>query len=941
MTRLFKYHPEDFGALPVRVIHMDLVFDVYDDHTRVASRLHGETGEDPLSELALDAKMLEIHSVRCEECDITYDYRQGENKLIIRFDTPLPAHSRFVIATDTVCRPTKHILEGLYYDETPPGAPPQQITQCQQWGFQRLVPCIDDMTAKCTYMTTIIADDRYTHLITNGDVIEPRHAIGGGRARIRYANMKTPMAPYLFFLGVGTYASFAQEFEYPDGHTFLLELLVPPGTDPALAESALAMLNNAVMWVHLFTGEEQYAYLPLRHQLRDLMRERDALKAGHADPGVIEEVRMQLHELAQTIRTGYTYTGTVYREIGMQNSDFGGMENVGNTTITTNRIMPFPEMTDPAFEYMVRVKLHEFYHNLNGSEVTGRTPFELWLNEAVTVHVEQQHHSYLFGEAYSRLQTVLTLLAPEGGTFSLDSSSAPIPIEPDGFDDPNDLITGITYVKGAEFVRMIEALMGREQFAEGLSLYHTRYRHGNASRADWVRAMEEVSGLDLSPMADVWLKQTGFPVIDVDTAYDDCRRAITFTLTQTGYGREGRPWTFPFRIALVDASGEDQREITRPVHGEHDTFTIEGVARPAYLSLNRGYSFYGKVRDQATPDQLLMQVRTDTDLVNRFVAFHRLADQEKMRLLASPGAEISDLFIDLYHELITDDELMQRAGGQFLTIFESVEDERHAHRYRAIFHARQQLLRAVAARHNDALVALYHRCDSPVSGDTLQDRIRDIKKRQVKNVCLQTLASLDTPEIHALIRRQFDRAETATDRFAAFSYYLNSSVPDKIPLIEAFLSEAKKNLVTWEGFLSSIGRTTSPDAVNLVRRIEASDAFRIEQANDQRALYGRFAQNRMISLQTEEGRGLLASILQKLAPINEFSTVNILRVFGTIDRMEEEYHVPLVAILVQMLDVVDPDKLPSVYNTVRRLLIGAPAAVKRYEEEYGAISQIR
>ena len=68
----------------------------------------------------------------------------------------------------------------------------------------------------------------------------------------------------------------------------------------------------------------------------------------------------------------------------MQNSDFGGMENVGNTTITANRIMPFAGITDSAYEYMIGVKVHEFYHNLNGSEVTGMTPFELWLNEAVT-----------------------------------------------------------------------------------------------------------------------------------------------------------------------------------------------------------------------------------------------------------------------------------------------------------------------------------------------------------------------------------------------------------------------------------------------------------------------------------------------------------------------------------------------------------------------------
>ena len=156
----------------------------------------------------------------------------------------------------------------------------------------------------------------------------------------------------------------------------------------------------------------------------------------------------------------------------MQNSDFGGMENVGNTTISANRIMPFPSMTDAAYKYLAKVKVHEFYHNLNGSEVTGWSPFEIWLNEAVTVHVENQYHAFHAGEDYSRLQTVLSLLAPGSGTFDLDNGAASLPVEPDGFDDPNELITDITYMKAPEFVRMIETLMGKEMFVKGLDLYH-------------------------------------------------------------------------------------------------------------------------------------------------------------------------------------------------------------------------------------------------------------------------------------------------------------------------------------------------------------------------------------------------------------------------------------------------------------------------------------
>ena len=47
--RLFRYYKDDFGKIPVRVIHMDLIFDVFDDHTKVTSDLHAESLEHLLS----------------------------------------------------------------------------------------------------------------------------------------------------------------------------------------------------------------------------------------------------------------------------------------------------------------------------------------------------------------------------------------------------------------------------------------------------------------------------------------------------------------------------------------------------------------------------------------------------------------------------------------------------------------------------------------------------------------------------------------------------------------------------------------------------------------------------------------------------------------------------------------------------------------------------
>ena len=44
--------------------------------------------------------------------------------------------------------------------------------------------------------------------------------------------------------------------------------------------------------------------------------------------------------------------------------------------------------------------------NINGSLVTGQSPFEIWLNEAVTVHIQRQREDMLFGHDFMRLRQV-------------------------------------------------------------------------------------------------------------------------------------------------------------------------------------------------------------------------------------------------------------------------------------------------------------------------------------------------------------------------------------------------------------------------------------------------------------------------------------------------------------------------------------------------------
>jgi aminopeptidase N len=516
-----------------------------------------------------------------------------------------------------------------------------------------------------------------------------------------------------------------------------------------------------------------------------------------------------------------------------------------------------------------------------------------------------------------------------------------MPIEPDGFNDPNDLITGITYVKAPEVVRMIAILAGPEAFARGLDLYHTRFRHGNASRAEWIACMEEISGQSFAGMAQTWLKQTGFPVVTVTPAYDARSRTLHLALRTTA-PPTGAAWEFPFRAAAVDVEGRDLAEVTFRVTQTEETVEIPGIDRPAFLSLNRGYAFYGKVVHDAPESELLLQARKDPDTVNRFMAFTRLAEREMLRILRDPQAGPSVPFTSLWAELLADSRLMDNAGGQFLTIFESVEEPTLSHHYAALHGARRQLMQLVAVRHGPLLREVYHwygtesRPDLPYG----EAQARAIRARQVKNVCLEALVLFDSPEVHDVLRRQFQESSAATDRMVAFRLLLESLAPDRLAIFDRYMEESAQHPVAWEAFLSSVAGASCPDLPDLVRRAETSPAFRIEQANDQRALYVRFAMNRKVSLETSSGRSLLAEILRRLAPVNETSTVRALQALAHLDRMEEVHREPLVALLLDCLHSLDRERQATVFRTVQRLLLGAPEAVRAYEAVHGEIPEL-
>ena len=148
----YKYLRSAYRRPPAQLTHADLDLRIFDDHVD-GTEVLSLTPRSAIDRLTLDSQDLDVPSVefRAGQADWTavpFSLRREANALDIALPRELAVGEAFELRVRAVCRPTSNVLDGLYYDTTPAGAPPQMISQCQQWGFQRILPIVDDCTAK-------------------------------------------------------------------------------------------------------------------------------------------------------------------------------------------------------------------------------------------------------------------------------------------------------------------------------------------------------------------------------------------------------------------------------------------------------------------------------------------------------------------------------------------------------------------------------------------------------------------------------------------------------------------------------------------------------------------------------------------------------------------------------------------------------------------------
>ena len=715
---------------------------------------------------------------------------------------------------ETIAAPGENTsLSGLYVSNG------HFFTQCEAEGFRNITyfPDRPDVMAKFTVM--LRADKaKYPVLLSNGNLVEEGD-LGDGR---HFALWEDPFKKpsYLFALVAAKLVCQEERFRLKDGRDALLQVWVEEGNLDK-TDYAMQSLKNSIRW-----DEERFG-LEL-----DLDR---------------------------------------FMIVAVGDFNMGAMENKGLNIFNTKFVLANPRVaTDVDYAGIEAVVGHEYFHNWTGNRVTCRDWFQLSLKEGLTVFRDQEFSADMIGtdsgRAVTRIDQVRTLRQAQ---FPEDAGPMAHPVRPDSFVEINNFYTVTVYEKGAEVVRMIQTLVGREGFRKGMDLYFERHDGQAVTCDDFRVAMADANGRDLNQF-ERWYSQAGTPVVKAVSRYDAQAKTYDLTLSQSCPPTPGQPDKLPFHIpvavGLLGADGRDMQlgqgklngsTAVLELTGQSQTFSFTGVVEVPVPSMLRDFSAPVVLEYAYSDDELLHLFSHDSDPVNRWEAGQRLAMERLSKLtvaVANGGKlDLDATFIEAMRKILVDATLDPAFREQALLLpSETMIAEKMSVVNPQAIHAARQFVRAcIGACLRAEFVAQYHANLTP--GDYSPDAL-SAGRRGLKNLALSYLAAAPDADSILLAQAQFDSAGNMTDRVAALVALIHSGADGAPAALHGFYQDFENEALVIDKWFSMQAAAPTTD-VAAVRVLMGHRAFNLKNPNRARSLVFSFCGGNPSQFHAPDGSG--------------------------------------------------------------------------------------
>ncbi|MGE0802248.1 MAG: aminopeptidase N [Lautropia sp.] len=618
-VRRADYAPSDYLTETV-----ELVFDLDPERTLVTAtcRYRRRDGIAADAALRLDGEALELLAIALDGVALApARYRVDDDGL-----TVIAPPAAFSLTTRVAIRPAANRqLSGLYASRG------TLITQCEAQGFRRITYFQDRPDVMATYRVVLRGDAaQFPVLLSNGNLIESGPVSGDGDNRAGNDAGDGVAAPrhqavwedpfpkpcYLFALVAGRLEVNERRYRTRSGREVLLQVWSEPGRVDQTVH-AMASLEKSIAW------DERRFGLEL-----DLDR---------------------------------------FMIVATSDFNMGAMENKGLNIFNAKYVFANPRIaTDDDFARIESIVGHEYFHNWTGNRVTCRDWFQLTLKEGLTVFRDQEFSADLLAaelgddaaaaasaRAVHRIETVRVLRATQ---FAEDAGPMAHPIRPDSYQAIDNFYTATVYEKGAEVIRMLQTLVGVDGFRKGMDLYFARHDGQAVTCDDFVAAIADANGRDLSQFLR-WYSTAGTPLVLARGDFDAARGRFTLTLRQHLRSAAGRlepagdrALTIPIALGLISraapgaAAGPatESHATTIELNQSEQRFEFDGFAGAAapIPSLLRGFSAPVIVHYDYDDEALAFLLANDSDAFNRWEAGQQLTVRAIRRVLDAGTAAV-------------------------------------------------------------------------------------------------------------------------------------------------------------------------------------------------------------------------------------------------------------------------------------------------------------
>ncbi len=741
-------------------------------------------------------------------------------------------------------------LSGLYRSKD------GYFTQCEAQGFRRITWFLDRPDVMSIYSVTLHADrDALPVLLANGNPSAAGEE-GNGRHWARWVDPFRKPA-YLFAVVAGKLDVLRDTFVTASGRSVQLAIYVEPGKLDQCPH-AMAALKKSMRW-----DEERFGLeCDLDH----------------------------------------------YMIVAVGDFNMGAMENKGLNIFNTKYVLARADVaTDIDFENIDRVVAHEYFHNWTGNRVTCRDWFQLSLKEGLTVFRDQEFGADLHNRQTARIREVRGLRA---GQFPEDAGPMAHPVRPASFVEINNFYTSTVYEKGAEVVRMIQTLIGREGFRRGIEEYFRRHDGQAVTCEDFVAAMAAASDFDFAPFMR-WYEQPGTPHVAADSAYDAATQRYRLSFRQTNpRASDATPYLIPIRIALFDTAGNllSGSEQTLLLTKTSQEFLFDGIAAEPVPSLLRDFSAPVTLDYAYTPTQLALLLAHETDPFNAWEAGQRLASRlilDATEAIAAGNAPVwPESFVTAARRLL---QSHAERGAAFVaetltlpgesTLAEALDVVNPEALHAARNGLRRHLAEQLAGELNELYVAL-----APTQPYIPSSA--EAGRRALRNLCLGYLLELDNEPVNGPVRQlamqQFRNAGNMTDQFAALVALAQTACPERETALSEFYQSWQHEALVVDKWLAAQSGSGLPDTLETVKRLTKHPAFDVGNPNKVYALIRNFGAN-LVRFNTAAGYAFLAEQIRAIDARNPQVASRLARCFDRWKKFDadHQHHARLALISIR------------------------------------------